>query len=453
MLASNNVVQMPDSVPPQSVDSEIAILSAILASPSCLDGISGLSPEDFYVPVHKLVFELMVTLRGKQAPPDKIHVLDAVRNKKHEAEITKAVLALEQGEGILYISSVQSLADLIKEKSRQRGLVAIASMLGQRVMTGASDTDDLIADTIQQLLELRAQQDNSTISFADAMHKAYEELEAENKGDESIPLGIETGFYDLDNLISTFHFGTLSILGGRGGIGKSTFALELALKTAQKKVNTMFFGLEMTSSQMAKKAIGRLAAPHIPTNHLFRQNKLNNEHWQKIADVMWQASEIMMWLNDDPRITVSGIRSEIQQVVAKYGYVGFVVIDYVQLIRPEGGKKNGTRTEEIFGILQELRAIAKEFNCAILALSQLKRDIDSRNDKRPTLADFGDSSAFDREAACALAIYRDEYYNKDSQEAGIAELIVLKNRFGATGTAKLLFDSQFGEFKNLARGY
>jgi replicative DNA helicase len=103
--------------------------------------------------------------------------------------------------------------------------------------------------------------------------------------------------------------------------------------------------------------------------------------------------------------------------------------------------------------LQELRAIAKEFNCAILALSQLKRDIDSRNDKRPTLADFGDSSAFDREAACALAIYRDEYYNKDSQEAGIAELIVLKNRFGATGTAKLLFDSQFGEFKNLARGY
>lgn len=453
MLASNNVVQMTASVPPQSVDSEIAILSAILASPSCLDGISGLSPEDFYVPVHKLVFELMVALRGKQAPPDKIHVLDAIKNKKHEAEITKAVLALEQGEGILYISSVQSLADLIKEKSRQRGLVAIASALGQRVMTGASDTDDLIADTIQQLLELRAQENNSTISFADAMHKAYEQLEAENKGEDSVPLGIETGFYDLDNLLSCFQFGTLSVLGGRGGMGKSTFALELALRTAQKKINTVFFGLEMTSSQMSKKAIGRLAAPHIPTNYLFRQNKLKEEHWQKIADVMWKSSEIMMWLNDDPRITVSGIRSEIQQVVAKYGYVGFVVIDYVQLIRPEGGKKNGTRAEELFGILQELRAIAKEFNCAILALSQLKREIDSRNDKRPTLADFGESSAFDREAACALAIYRDEYYNKDSQEAGIAELIVLKNRFDTTGTAKLLFDSQFGEFKNLARGY
>jgi replicative DNA helicase len=152
-------------------------------------------------------------------------------------------------------------------------------------------------------------------------------------------------------------------------------------------------------------------------------------------------------------MTVSGIRAEMQKIASQFGYVGFVVIDYVQLLRPEGQKKNGTRTEEIFSILQELRAIAKEFNCAILALSQLRRDIDSRNDKRPTLADFGDSSAFDREAAIALAIYRDEYYDKETTERGIAEILVLKNRFGDTGTAKLLFESRYGEFRDLVRNF
>lgn len=444
-----NVVQMPASVPPQSVDSEIAILSAVLVSPSVLDTIRGLNPEDFYIPVHKLIYEGMMLLRSKQAPPDRIHLFDWSKGKKFEADVVKAVVALEQGEGILYISSVQALADLIKEKSRQRKLVAIASRLGRDVMSGA-DSSEVIADTVQALLELRDVDKNQTMSFAEALYQVNEELIAENAGDNATELGIETGFYDLDALISNFHFGTLSVLGGRGGMGKSTFALDIALKVAKRGANTIFFGLEMTSSQMAKKSLANLAAPHLPANILFRKNALTKEHWNKINDVLWNAAEVNLWLNDDPRMTVSGIRAEIQQVVAKHGYVAFAVVDYVQLIRPENERRNGTRTEEIYGILQELRAIAKEFNCAILALSQLKRDIDTRNDKRPHLSDFGDSSAFDREAACALAIYRDEYYNPQTTETGIAEVLVLKNRFGSTGAAKLLFDTEFGVFKNLA---
>jgi replicative DNA helicase len=443
-----NLIQFPVATPPQSVDSEIAVLSAVLCSPSALDAILGLNANDFYVPAHREIFRIMGRLRQKQLPPDRFQIMNFVHGTKTEKAIADAIKTLEQGEGVLHLGSMKSLVELIQETARRRRLIEIAGELSRLAAVG--DSQEAIASTQQALIELRTGGDR-TIRLNEAIADAMALLAQENAGDEAMAQGVQTGFYDLDEITGCLPFGALSVLGGRGGMGKSTFALDIALRSAQNGINTVFFALEMNSSQMAKKSLVRLASPHVPSEKLFRLNQLQGKDWDALNNANAANSDLPFWVNDDPRMTVSDIRAELQNIVAMHGHAGFVVVDYVQLVRPIKASRAGTRTDEIYEILQELRAIAKEFNCAMLGLSQIRKTVDDRQDKRPTLSDYGDSSSFDREAAVALAIYRDEYYNKKTAEPGIAEILVLKNRFGSTGTAKLLFDAPFGEFKNLVR--
>jgi replicative DNA helicase len=440
------VVQVPSSMPPQAVDAEIAILSAILSSPDAIEGISRLNPDDFYVPAHKTIFEVMRSLQSQGKPCDRFHVCDAVRSQGCETAVKTAVSELERGEGVLYLRSCGELSALIVENSKRRKLIAIASQLAN--LARNSNSQEAISATQQSLLELR-DGEQKTIALSDALAEAMELLQLENAGENAIAQGVQTGFCDLDEIISCLPFGSLSVVGGRGGMGKSTFALDIALRASQTGFATVFFALEMQACQMAKKALSRLAAPHVPANKLFKINGLQGKDWDALNNAIATNLNMPFWINDDPRMTVHGIRAELQAIAAKSS-IDFVVVDYIQLLRPDKTSRAGTRTDEIYEILQELRAIAKEFGCVVLGLSQIKRDVDNRQDKRPTLSDFGDSSSFEREAAIALAIYRDEYYNSESESRGIAEILVLKNRFGSTGTAKLLFDTNFGEFKNLS---
>jgi replicative DNA helicase len=342
-------------------------------------------------------------------------------------------------------------AALVKEKSVLRKLIKIANSVTEKCYRAdvEQNSKNLIADVQGQLLELSSFDEISRVkSFASLMPMVFEEISASNAGDSSVDVCVPTGYYDIDDTTGGLPLGALSVIGGRGGIGKSTMALDIAIFNAKRGANVVYFALEMSASQMCKKAIARLVAPEVPATLLFKRNGLEGVHWDSVAQGISQAQELSIWVQDASIRKPSQIRSDMQEVVVKSGRpIDLCIIDYAQLVEPERHQSN--RVIEVDSILKQLRSIAKDFGCAVLALSQLSRGLEARSDKRPTKADFRESGGFEQEAALMLGIYRDDYYNPNTEEKNIVELSILKSRFSGDGIVKLLFDRDYGVFKNL----
>lgn len=452
MQANSNVVHLP----PSNIDAEMSVLGSILGHPQTLEIVSTiLRPEDFYVPAHQEIYSAMLRCSAKGMPADIYFVGEELGDKfKKVGGKNKLNEFLYNTDGAIAPHGVNNLAELVKQKSTLRSLISIANNAVNSAMQLGANPKDVVEAMQGQLMRLQVSQPNYIRSFADILVETFAEIEALNNGEESISDTIPTGFYDLDALIGGFRIGCLTVIGGRGGLGKTTFAIEVALNAASNGIPTAFFALEMTSSQAARKALARLAAPHINSEQLFRKNGIAQVHWEPLHEAMAKGAGMPLMIQDAPGLTLSGLRADLRRVQAVHGDVGLAIIDYTQLLTLDGSRNPQNRVIEIDMILKELRAIAKDFNCAVVGLAQLSRAVESRQDKRPMKSDFRESGAFEQEAAVMLGLYRDDYYNQDSPDRGIAEVSVLKNRFGQEGVVKLLFDHTCGQFKNLARrGY
>lgn len=444
----SNVIEFKSTVslPPQSVDNEIALLSAILAAPDAISRISGLNPEMFYVPIHQVIFRLMLSLFQKGYPCDRGFILSEASGIPECQLLERELLKLADGEGILYQEGIEKRSEVIAGKWRSRKLQEIAAQAQKK---SATDDDNVVADwLISEVLNLR-EKPASMVSWDEASTEARGWLELQNAGVNSVELGIKTGYYDVDSIISCLPFGKLSGIGGRAGMGKSTFALDIAVSAASQGAGVLFYAYEMAASDLAKKAIA--AKANVPASLLFRMNALNDRDWGQINDAI-ATMDLNLHIDDSPYTTPLEIRSQIIRGNAKGENIRLVVIDYLQIMpRPGNLPKNAGQTESIRENLQVLRAIAKEFNIAVLLTGQIKREVDARNDKRPTMGDWEWCSGAEQELALMINLYRDEYYHKETIDRGIIELIISKNRFGSTGTIKLLFDPIVGVFKNMVR--
>ncbi|RUR77064.1 replicative DNA helicase [Chlorogloeopsis fritschii PCC 6912] len=449
MYAASNSNVIP--LPPASIDAEESVLGGLLLDPSAFEIVNSiLQSEDFYISAHKEIYEAMKRCVAKGAPTDLILVTEELGERLSIVGGLNKMASLANS--VVSTVNIDELAKLIKQKSQMRQLIKIANEMATMASDSWNQPKDVIEDVSFKISKLRAGDSRGIKDFSDILIDMYDDLRATNTGDDTaLDPSLPTGFYDLDALTGGFQLGCLSVIGGRGGLGKTTFAIDITLNICSRGIPTAFFALEMTSVQMAKKSVARLAAPHINSEHLFRKNAIADSQWQHLVSAINQGSDFPLCIQDASGLTISELRTDLRKVQSKYGDVGLVVVDYVQLLNLDRNRSAQTRVIELDMILKELRAIAKDFNCAVVGLAQLSRAVEGRGDKRPTQSDFRESGAFEQEAALMLGLYRDDYYNPDTPDRGIVEVSVLKNRFGGNGTIKLLFEREYGQFKNLAR--
>ncbi|MBW4617196.1 MAG: replicative DNA helicase [Desmonostoc vinosum HA7617-LM4] len=333
---SDNLVTMPEHLPPQAIEAEEAVLGGILFDPQAITRVLRiLQPDDFYVTAHKNIYQASVQLHQLQQPTDLLFLTNWLESHGMLHVIGGRNKLVTLVDRCVSAINVDALAQLIKEKAKLRKLITIANQIAQSAYSakfGEMAASDVIEIAQQKLTALRqSTQENQIKSMALIVPEVYAEIEASNSGEDAIEVSLPTGFYDLDNTIGGMQFGALTVIGGRGGIGKSTIALDIALRVAKSGLTTVYFALEMTSSQMVKKTLSRLAAPDVPAELLFKSNALKESHWNPLAQACAEAIGLPFWLNDNPVMTTSQIRGDLQDVEARCGQISLVVVDYVRM--------------------------------------------------------------------------------------------------------------------------
>jgi replicative DNA helicase len=447
---------MTDQLPPQNIEAEEAILGGILLDPGALDLIvNRLHPDAFYVSAHKKIYQAAWALHAEGQPTDFMTVTAWLQDRCELETVGGTAKLAQLLDRTVSAVNIDRYAALVMDKYLRRELIGASNQIYDLAHDTATELDSVLYQSEQSLYEVKHQKrlprtkPNSEVALS-----ALNQLEAEN------PI-YPTGLYDLDEMIVGFEPGTLTLLAGRPSMGKSFCAMFLALQMMiQHDLNVVFFSLEMTDKQLEYRLWSLLSVfskyHHLDLmpiegsrirKHRAGLSKLEPIEIDSIMKVMGIAAELPLYLNDDRGITVSGMASECRRLISEGKKLGLVVVDYLQMMASDNG---GNRSYELGDVARELYKMAGDLNVPVLALSQISRAVEGRNNKRPTMADLSQSGILEMVADNVILVYRDEYYDPNTPDPEILELIVGKARHGRTGTAKCLFDKSFGLIKNLA---
>ena len=430
---------------PQSLEAEEAVLGAVLVNPASIGRIvEFLKPESFYKPAHKLIYEAILDLYKKNEPIDIVTVSEHLRYNEELENAGGRAYINDLALNVVTTANVEFYAKIIQEKEIKRALINAGSEIV--AMSYENEETDIVLDSAQKLIFNIAAERNSNdlIPIQDLVVASYEQIEDRFNNKDDL-VGVTTGFYDLNALTSGLQNSDLIILAARPSMGKTAFALNLAQNVAlQGKKAVAIFSLEMPKQQLTKRML--CAEAEVDTQRITSGN-LQPKDWEKLVDAMTRLSDAKIYIDDTPSITAIDIKAKCRRLMMEEKNLGLVVVDYLQLM--EGGGNPNDRNQQISMISRSLKGLARELDVPILALSQLSRNVEQRNDKRPMLSDLRDSGAIEQDADIVMFIYRDEYYNKDNVEnKGKAEIIIAKHRNGPVGTIELLFQSNITKFKN-----
>lgn len=446
---ANKVVKQSDSgmlkLLPQSVEAEEAVLGAILVNPLSLGRIvEFIKPESFYKPAHKIIYESMLELFKKNEPIDIVTVSEHLRNDEKLEDAGGRAYINDLALNVVTTANVEFYAKIIQEKEIKRALINAGSEIV--AMSYENEETDAVLDNAQKLIfNIAAQKDTSDlVPIQDLVVSSYEQIESRYNNRQEL-VGVTTGFYDLDALTSGLQKSDLIILAARPSMGKTAFALNLAQNVALKgKKAVAIFSLEMPKQQLVKRML--CSEAEVDTSRVTAGNLQNND-WQKLMDAMTKFADARIYIDDTSGVTATDIKAKCRRLMLEEKELGLIVIDYLQLM--EGGGNPNDRNQQISAISRSLKGLARELDVPIIALSQLSRGVEARNDKRPMLSDLRDSGAIEQDADIVMFIYRDEYYNRDDVEnKGKAEVIIAKHRNGPVGNINLLFQSNITKFKN-----
>ena len=435
-----------DRVPPQNIEAEQAVLGSILLEADALvTAMERLRPEDFYQPVHRMIYETMIELGEDGQPIDLVTLTAALQDKQR----------LEEAGGVDYLSRLLSVvptaanvdyyARIVEEKSILRRLIRTATEIVQEGYAGAEDVGHLLNDAEQRILEISNRRtDSGFVSIRDVLMDVFERIEYlyHHKGGVT---GIPSGFPDLDRMTSGFQRSDLIIVAARPSVGKTAFALNIAQNVGVRARETVaIFSLEMSASQLVQRMI--CAESNVDAGRL-RTGKLEGDDWEKLTMAIGALSEADIYIDDTPGITVTDIRAKLRRLKKERG-LGLVVIDYLQLIQGRG-RPGENRQQEVSEISRTLKQIARELEVPVIALSQLSRGVEQRQDKRPMLSDLRESGSIEQDADIVAFLYRDDYYDRETEKKNIIEIIIAKQRNGPVGTVELVFLKNFNKFVSL----
>ena len=436
---------------PHSVEAERSVLGGLLLSADAWDSLAELvDPSDFYRPNHRLIFREIAKLSEASEPVDVITVADKL-DARGELEAAGGLGYLtELAQNTPSASNIRAYAAAVRERASLRKLIEAAQDIAESGFSPEGrSSDELIDEAERKIMQISEQgpKAGGPKDINPLLQSAIGRIEELFNSGGDIT-GLTTGFADLDGMTSGLQPSDLVIVAGRPSMGKTSFAMNLvenAVLSQDKPI--LVFSMEMPAEQLVMRmlsSLGRIDQTRI------RNGKLEQEDWPKLSAAVSKLKDVPMLIDDTPALTPTEIRSRARRVLREHGHIGMIMVDYLQLMQIAGTSEG--RTSEISEISRNLKAIAKEFNCPMVALSQLNRALEQRPNKRPVNSDLRESGAIEQDADVIMFIYRDEVYNEESPDKGTAEIIIGKQRNGPIGTCRLAFIGQYTRFENLARG-
>ncbi|MFD2616550.1 replicative DNA helicase [Terrilactibacillus laevilacticus] len=439
-----------DRTPPHNIEAEQAVLGAIFLEPSSVTVASeALLPEDFYRTSHQLIFSVMLTLSERGEPVDVITLTNELRNEKRLEEVGGISYLAELANSAPTAANIEYYTGIVEEKALLRRLIRTATSIVSDGYTREDDVSSILDDAEKNILEVAQRKRTSEFqSIKDVLMATYDNIEMlqNRKGDIT---GVPTGFIELDRMTAGFQKNDLIIVAARPSVGKTAFALNIAQNVATRTDETVaIFSLEMGAQQLVMRML--CAEGNINAQKL-RTGALDEEDWQKLTMAMGSLSHAGIYIDDTPGVRVNDIRAKCRRLKQEKG-LGMIVIDYLQLILGNGGSnRSENRQQEVSEISRTLKAIARELEVPVIALSQLSRGVESRQDKRPMMSDIRESGSIEQDADIVAFLYRDDYYDKESEKQNIIEIIIAKQRNGPVGTVELAFIKEYNKFVNLDR--
>ncbi|MBW2557753.1 MAG: replicative DNA helicase [Deltaproteobacteria bacterium] len=435
-------------VPPQNLDAEQSILGGVLLDNNALNNVLEiLGGGDFYSEAHRKIFSAILELYEKNEPSDLITLSSILRDRKHLEGVGGEVYLASLVDGVPSAANIAYYAKIVKEKAILRGLIGAATHILNKSYDAGSDIDAVLDEAEHAVFEISENKIRPAFfPIKEIVKDTFKNIEKlyEKK---ALITGISTGFQSIDEITSGLQNSDLIIVAGRPSMGKTAFAINIAQNAAvENGVSVAVFSLEMSKEQLALRM---LSSDGKVDSQRMRRGFIGDMDWPKLTAAAGRLSEAPIFIDDTPAISVLEIKAKARRLKAESG-LDLIVLDYLQLMR--GRDASAPREQEISEISRSLKALAKELNIPVLALSQLNRQVESRTDKRPQLSDLRESGAIEQDADVIMFIYRDEVYNKseDNPEKGKAEIIIGKQRNGPTGVANMAFLKEYTCFENLA---
>lgn len=456
---TNNVVDLgvgPDldlsnlKVAPHSIEAEQSVLGGLMIANDAWDSVADVVTEaDFYRAGHQRIFVQMAKLVELGEPIDVITLAEALKNagELDSEEVGGFNYLVELAKNTPSAANIRAYAQVVRERSSLRSMISVANQIADNGFNPDGRSSDELLDeaerSIMHIAEGRPNQGGPE-GVNTLLQGAIERIDELFNSDSNLT-GLSTGFTELDDKTSGLQKSDLIIVAARPSMGKTAFAVNLvehAILSTDKPV--VVFSMEMPASSIIMRMISAIGRIHMSK---VLSGKLDEEDWPKLTAAVSKLKDRPLFIDDTPALTPTEIRSRIRRIAREHGEIGMVMVDYLQLMQVAGTSEG--RTAEISEISRSLKAIAKEFNCPMVALSQLNRSLEQRPNKRPINSDLRESGAIEQDADVIMFIYRDEYYNEESPDKGIAEIIIGKQRNGPTGTSRLAFLGHFTRFENL----
>ena len=426
---------------PQSLEAEQSVLGSILIDSQCITEVIGIvRPEDFYNQQNREIYEAIYTMFNFSQTIDPVTVLDKMREMGVYHDNSRDYI-LQLMQITPTAANAQRYANIVREKAMLRGLASAATDISEMVYSQVGTPAEMLETAEKKIYALRkGERGDSLEHIGTVLHKVFDRLTELSQSDSLIP-GLSTGLRDLDTRINGLNKSDLLLLAARPAMGKTAFALNICMNVAKKYNKTVaFFSLEMSREQLAMRL---MSMESFVDGKKLATGKLEDDEWSKLCMASAALSQTDIRVDDNPSITVAEMNAKCRRL----DNLGLVLIDYLQLMTGSGyGKNSENRVTVVGEISRALKIMAKELNVPVICLSQLSRAVEGRTDKRPILSDLRESGAIEQDADSVMFLYRDEYYNENSEDKGVAECIVAKNRHGETGTVKLQWLPQYQTF-------
>ncbi|MBU9788529.1 replicative DNA helicase [Lentilactobacillus sp. IMAU92037] len=453
-----------NELPPQNIDAEKAVLGSIfLSTDALIEAMEYLEPDDFYKRAHQIIFKDMVELNDRDQAVDVVTITNLLTEQNNLDDVGGMEYIADLAGSVPTAANITYYAKIVKDKSLLRRLIQTAT----NIVTNSYSTDDdittVLDDAERDIMNVAENRNQSGFkAIKDVLNSAFNEIDRLSQAGDTVT-GVSTGYPELDKITTGLHEDELIILAARPAVGKTAFALNLAQNVGTKTDKTVaIFSLEMSAESLVNRML--CAEGSINANHL-RTGQLTEDEWQNLVVAMGSLSRANIFIDDTAGIKMSEIRAKCRRLAKESGNLGLVVVDYLQLIE---GSNAENRQQEVSGISRQLKKLAKELHVPVIALSQLSRGVEQRQDKRPVLSDIRESGSIEQDADIVAFLYRDDYYRDedededdddqssgssgedDENDVGEVEVIIEKNRSGPRGTVKLLFVKSYNKFSSIS---
>jgi replicative DNA helicase len=430
-------------VPPHNVEAEESVLGSVMLSPDAANiAFEKLQAEDFYKPAHQAIFEAVAALFDGNQPIDAVTVADRLRRTGELERVGGANYLATLLDGVPTTSNIAYYAEIVSETAARRRLLRAASMLGSFAMQTERRIEDVLDASEAEVFRVAERQVGEGLSpvgpLLQSTLERIEELGARG-GDIT---GLATGFRDLDRRLAGLQPANLVVIAARPSMGKTALAMNIAQNVAERDSTVAVFTLEMSREEVVQRLLSSMAGVD---SHRLRTGQLTPDLWNRVVRETSRLYQMPFFVDDSSDLTVTSIRAKCRRLARKRG-LSLVVVDYLQLMQGSGSSES--RQQEIADISRSLKNLARELRIPVIAVSQLNRALEQRENKRPRLGDLRESGAIEQDADIVMFIYRDEYYNPGSDQPGVAEVNIAKHRSGAVGTVMMNFAAEFTRFRN-----